>query len=259
MTGRSRTSLVALSLTDLLAPAVALATCTDPAAVATTRASAEMACPCAGATSHGAYVRCVGDVARAAGDLSSECRRAVVACAARSTCARPGFVACCRTNARGQTRCTRKSDATRCRPPSGGQACVGNAPSCCDACVAGGCAAQTTTTTTITTTTTLPPACGNDQIDPGEECDGTAGGICSQVGVECGPPLEEWACRCCLAPGTSIFVPGPVVIPCCQDGLCQMTGPPTQCACGCLPGGTLCASGQTLPCCAGTCTGGICQ
>jgi hypothetical protein len=93
MTGRSRTSLVALCLTDLLAPAVALATCTDPAAVATTRASAEMACPCAGATSHGAYVRCVGDVARAAGDLSSECRRAVVACAARSTCGRPGFVA----------------------------------------------------------------------------------------------------------------------------------------------------------------------
>ena len=56
---------MALCVANLLAPALALAACTDPAAVATTRTTAEMACPCAAATSHGGYARCVADVARA--------------------------------------------------------------------------------------------------------------------------------------------------------------------------------------------------
>src|SRR5262249_43930735 len=36
----------------------------------------------------------------------------------------------------------------------------------------------TTTTGTTTTSTTGPPVCGNDVIDAGETCDGTAVGVC---------------------------------------------------------------------------------
>jgi hypothetical protein len=52
-------------------------------------------------------------------------------------------VTCCRTTAKGTTTCRTKSSAARCKPPRHGMACVGARPSCCDACVAGGCAGAT--------------------------------------------------------------------------------------------------------------------
>jgi len=111
--------------------------------VATTRDAIDGECSCTDASSHGAYVSCVRDAANRrvdAGQLGAECRRDVVRCASNSTCGRPDAVTCCRTNARGVTKCHVKSSALRCRAPRDGSVCVGAARSCCDACTDGGCA-----------------------------------------------------------------------------------------------------------------------
>src|SRR5215831_8669503 len=135
------------------------AACTD-AAIAATRAAADQACAamgigCTTAKSHGAYVSCVAHQAKAAakaGTLPKDCKGAVVRCAARSTCGKPGAVACCRTDRHGKTSCAIKKSASRCTKPKGGTACAGVVSSCCDACAGQQCAAGTTTTTTVTTT-----------------------------------------------------------------------------------------------------------
>ena len=88
-------------------------------------------------------MRCATRVAKdavKAGTLSKQCKGAVKHCAARSTCGKPGFVTCCRTTATGTTKCSTKSSAALCKPSKKGTACVGQRPSCCDACVSGGCA-----------------------------------------------------------------------------------------------------------------------
>src|SRR5437867_6557807 len=111
----------------------------DESDVAAVRATAGQQCPCAGADNHGQYVSCVAGVASDAvanGNLREQCQGDVVRCAARSTCGREGFVACCRTTASGRTLCGTKRDASACRAPRGGDACVSNAASCCDACTA---------------------------------------------------------------------------------------------------------------------------
>ena len=141
--------------------ALAHGACTDPAAAAT-RAMAETQCPCATATSHREYVKCVAGVAKmavASGSLPRQCRRAVLRCAAQSTCGRSGFVSCCRTSAKGVTKCSIKPDAAKCTAPRRGAACVQDVPSCCDACSAGSCPLSTTTTMAggPTTTTTIAP------------------------------------------------------------------------------------------------------
>src|SRR5438094_5476845 len=135
--------------------------CTDPSAAAATRAMAETQCPCA-ATSHREYVKCVASVAKSAvasGSLPKQCRRAVLICAAQSTCGRPGFVSCCRTSAKGVTKCSIKAHATKCTAPKRGAACVQDISCCCDACAAGSCPVSTTTTTpgAPTTTTMIRP------------------------------------------------------------------------------------------------------
>ena len=140
------------------------AACTDPAAVAATRAAADQACTsmamgCSTAKSHGEYVSCVAHQAKAAvkaGTLPKQCKGTVVKCAAKSTCGKPGFVTCCRTTKKGNTACAITPHAARCRAPKHGAACVGSVPSCCDACAEGACATNATTTTTSTTTTHAP-------------------------------------------------------------------------------------------------------
>src|SRR2546426_12128360 len=75
----------------------------DADQVAATRAAASAKCSCS-ALSHGAYVACVTKAAKDAargGSLRKQCSAAVIGCAARSTCGRPGFVTCCRTDAAG--------------------------------------------------------------------------------------------------------------------------------------------------------------
>ena len=155
-----------------------------------------------------------------------------------------------------------KCEAKFAKPCGNGQAagdCVVQTGSCAgiegtvDACVTTlmGSAAPTTTTTL--------PACGNGVVESGEQCDGTALGFCPSVGVtHCGDAAGPWPCQCCLAFGESLL-DAPGGIPCCDGGTCELTGPPLQCACGCIPLGHVCAF-QSLPCCNGSCgASGICE
>src|SRR5689334_16892978 len=124
-------------------------------ATAVTRARADIAatCNCAGATSHGDYVACARKVLQArvfAHKLSVECSRVVRRCASHSICGSPNAVTCCRTSAKGTTRCHVKRDASRCTMPPGGSACVGVYQSCCDACTSMGCAPPPTPSPTPT-------------------------------------------------------------------------------------------------------------
>lgn len=180
----------------------------DAADVAAARAAVAANCDCAGAVSHGAYLSCAGGKASAT-LVNHGCVGAVKRCAARSTCGRPGFVTCCRTNAKGVTKCSIKKDATKCKAPQGGSACAGTLSSCCDACQNGGCVVPTTTSSsststststsstssvsssTCTSTTTFPPChvgfggfCGG-ACSTGQTCQDDGLGGCSCVG----PPV----------------------------------------------------------------------
>ena len=90
-------------------------------------------------TNHGQYVSCIAHEAKADATLPKQCQGAIVRCAAKSACGKPGFVTCCRSKSDGTTRCSTKRDSDHCVPPSGGTACVGNFSSCCDACTDSGC------------------------------------------------------------------------------------------------------------------------
>jgi len=118
--------------------------CGDAAEATAIEAAVDAQCDCAGAPDHSTFVRCASQVAKNAvksGTLSKQCKRAVVACEARSTCGKPGFVTCCRTTVKGKTKCSIKRDAAHCKAPKHGTACPGQTSSCCDACGAGGCVA----------------------------------------------------------------------------------------------------------------------
>src|SRR5262249_378647 len=117
-------------------------------------------CPWGTCRSQKAYLLCVAGVAKAAalsGSLPKACRAAVLGCARKSTCGKAGFVTCCRTTAKGRTKCVVKPSAAKGTAPKGGSACGGMVPSCCDSCAAGGCAAATTTTTRPRATSTTQP------------------------------------------------------------------------------------------------------
>lgn len=166
----------------------------DAGDIATARAAVATNCSCAGA-SHGVYVSCAAQQAKAT-LVNHDCLGQVTRCAARSTCGRPGFVTCCRTNSKGVTKCSIKNSATVCKAPHGGSACTGTLSSCCDACQNGGCVGTTTTTSvtgsTCTSTTTFPPChslgggfCGG-VCSTGQACQGDGVGGCSCVG----PPVD---------------------------------------------------------------------
>jgi hypothetical protein len=156
-------------------PASALAKCgddpADPTAVAAARAAVVAACPCYGFPTHRDYISCASGVVvqRVATTLlRKRCKGAVMRCAAKSVCGKPGAVACCRTMRTGATKCSVKRDGSRCVPPRGGSACVSQQPSCCDACGPGGCGSgSTSTTSTSTTTSTTLSGCseGRDTFD----------------------------------------------------------------------------------------------
>src|SRR5207244_4113260 len=132
----------------------------DADQVAAVRAMADEECDCDSATNHGKYLHCVAKVADEAvaeGELREECEDAVVSCASQSTCGIPGAVTCCRTDVAGNTTCTIKRSAGACKPPRGGTAFVGSAPSCCDACGAPASSTTTTVRTVTSTTATLGP------------------------------------------------------------------------------------------------------
>src|SRR5262249_43924278 len=148
--GTVGSSLLAL-LVVLLAAGGAAASCdpgTDPdqADIANARAAVAARCNCGTALSQRDYVRCSATIAEET-LVNADCRSAVQACAKRSTCGREGAVTCCRTTAKGVTKCSIKRDVSVCRAPSGGTACLANVSSCCDACPTG-CPVSTSTTTT---------------------------------------------------------------------------------------------------------------
>ena len=162
-------TLAALGASMLLesAPAV-FANCTkdDPTGskVLAARQQASSTCPCASATNHVAYVKCVAGVADmlsrgTSPSLPKSCKGAVKKCAAHSTCGKPGTVTCCLTTTKG-AKCKTKKDAAHCTAKHG---TVGTCMSCCDACQAAGsgpsCSSVTSTTTTATTSTTTGAAC----------------------------------------------------------------------------------------------------
>lgn len=152
------TGLVAFAFVVAVPAAAPAKKCTDDAAVAAARAAAAAECDCATAENHGQYVKCVGQVAKARADsgaLPTECKGAVVRCAAKSTCGKPGAVTCCRIDRRGKVKCSIKKSAEKCTAPNGGTACVGSSASCCDACD-DACGGTTTTTAAPTTTTGAP-------------------------------------------------------------------------------------------------------
>ena len=153
--------LVTIVLWLVVSTATARAMCTDLGAVASVRAEAEAQCPCTSASGHRPYVQCVARAAKAAaksGSLPKSCRAEVLKCAKQSSCGRSGFVTCCRTTASGKNTCSVKSGAAACKAPKGGAMCVGDLPSCCDACAAGNCTLVTTTTVAGSVTTTTAPA-----------------------------------------------------------------------------------------------------
>jgi hypothetical protein len=119
----------------------------DQSDVASARAAVAANCDCAGAASHGVYLRCAAQQANAT-LVNKSCAGAVKKCAAKSTCGRPGAVTCCVTKT-GRTKCRIRRDAAHCTASNGSTACVGTNTSCCDACTSS-CA-----TTTGSTTTTL--------------------------------------------------------------------------------------------------------
>jgi hypothetical protein len=118
----------------------------ERAALADASAAVQAECDCATAASHHDYVECTRDViaARASnGLLPKDCVREARACSRKSTCGRPGWVTCCRTDRKGRTRCSAKRNASQCKAPRPGSACVSTASACCDACSDGGCAVET--------------------------------------------------------------------------------------------------------------------
>jgi len=204
----------------------------DAAAVAAARSALDSACPCATATAHGAYMSCArGSLAMQSG-LRGECRAALTRCAAKSTCGRAGAVTCCRTRASGDTRCNIKRGADRCVAPAGGSACVGEWTSCCDACVAGGCAPP-------------PPPVACESSYP------ACGGTCPGEGI-CGPSAISTECIC--YPGGSQPC-GDSVAPMC-NGTCpvgERCGSLSFFGCGCIPEG-MTGCGEAL--CGEFCPGG---
>lgn len=240
---------VVLALLPLLAGAQpGLARC-DPTTepdrgdVANARAAVATACDCAGAASHRDYVTCAAEEARST-LVNKGCAGVVKRCASKSTCGKPGYVACCRTRSSGKTSCSLKQGAARCVAPKGGSACASAVPSCCDACGAGGCNATTTTTSsTSTTSNPVPPACG---LDAG----GTCGGLCPSPQDECVQDPDSGACGC---------VPGP-----CRAiggiGSCGGTCPaPAICSFFPVPGGCTCiipCEGSGAPPCSPPCSPG---
>lgn len=133
----------------------------DDDAVAAARAEIQSTCGCpATIGSRPVYLRCAREVIKArlaAGALPRTCRAQVTRCVNRSTCGKPEALSCCKTNARGKTTCSIVRDASRCRAPRGGSACVGAYSSCCDACTSGGCAPAPTPVPTATPTPSPQP------------------------------------------------------------------------------------------------------
>lgn len=196
-----------------------------PAEFAAARGIAEAACPCALASDHQTYVRCVGGALAAAANsqrVSPRCRRDTLRALKRSTCGRGGAVACCTTRG-GSTRCRIRTSAAACA--GRGASCVSPALVCADACTASGCVTTTTTTTTgpATTATTVTVTTSTS-------------GVSTTTAPYCGYGLAAPACDGPCPSGSS-----------CQPGL------PGSGYCGCVVDARPCGAIDGAPLCHGSC------
>jgi cysteine-rich repeat protein len=167
----------------LSASAVGAAPCTD---LASTRVTAEEACPCAGQASAKAYKSCVKAKLKADG-VKGACKKQMLKTAGKSVCGKSGFVVCCTPGKKGKVVKAAKCKGTSCTSGPGNGYSVFPLTGA-DCSTVGECPTTTTTTavdlttttsTTIglptTTTTTLPSLCvdniPNGTPQAGEECD----------------------------------------------------------------------------------------
>src|SRR5213593_4149700 len=95
---------VATVLATIVSAGSGLAACDpttepDQSDIANARAAVDANCTCDDAVRHGDYVSCAVDQANTT-LVNKSCARFVKRCAAHSTCGKPGFVTCCRTNQR---------------------------------------------------------------------------------------------------------------------------------------------------------------
>src|SRR5262249_21348081 len=123
------------------------------------------------------------------------------------------------------TSCSVKRSADRCVAPNGGSTCSAPVPSCCDACVSGGCLTTTTTTssTSTTTITSLPP-CG---LDAG----GTCSGLCPNLSDVCVQDSTAGACGCVQGPCRAFGGIGSCAGSCPPPALCTFAPVPGGCTC----------------------------
>ena len=84
-----------LAPATILLPPFQAITCDDQPLVADVLAQIGAQCDCAGAATHGLYVRCAGPIIRSATAASRVCRRALKKYVVTTTCGRPGSVICC--------------------------------------------------------------------------------------------------------------------------------------------------------------------
>jgi cysteine-rich repeat protein len=159
--------------------------------LAALRASVEQACPCAEASSGGAYKKCVKDKLKADG-VKGSCKKGMMSTAAKSVCGRSGFVVCCQPGKKGKVVKTAKCKrGTVCEAVASSDFSVFPL-SGLDCSAAGACPTSSTTTTSTTvatssststtstpvpttTTTTEPNLCvgglPNGSQETGEQCD----------------------------------------------------------------------------------------
>lgn len=164
--------LLAIAALALIGASDAQARCgdapSDAAAMAAARAEIQSTCGCPKTSgSRSGYLACARNVIGtrvASGTLPASCRASVTKCVNKSSCGRPNAASCCRTSRTGKTTCSIVSDASRCKAPSGGTACVGQYSSCCDACTATGC--RPTPTPVPTPTPTPKPTPTGAPIEP---------------------------------------------------------------------------------------------
>jgi hypothetical protein len=104
------------------------------AALPAVQAAVAADCDCAGAPTHGQYVRCAGKVVKglvADGTLEKGCKGSMVRTAAKSSCGKGDALTCC-VERRNGVRCLVKT-AAACERLGG---TPGATPFCADACVA---------------------------------------------------------------------------------------------------------------------------
>src|SRR5262245_9751330 len=136
-----RWSLLALSLLAVRGADATCTTsrCTSAEQVDATRSLVADACDCAGAASHGKYLKCAKTVVKAAvvnHTLPAHCKSTVLGCEGNSTCGRSKAAVCCMVGPQGQVKSKLLMRANQ-KCPKAGSLCQGPV-AVADACTSAG-------------------------------------------------------------------------------------------------------------------------